>query len=211
LALLDALHYHSRDPQRDPLPFPSWVLVAANLDAGFVFKPALNRIRRVLPHGRNLRDGERIQGTVVYEGLGLRYFPFGGGRGLLRVNGMNAQAAVPDTQIAICDHCHQFSIWIKKVMEYPVLRATPSPHPDMPANILPDYEEARSVFGEGIVTLHKWSSEMDDCRTVDPANALKYYNTEVEVSVAASLRETHFLIRQNLIEQFYKEDDEALR
>lgn len=32
-------------------------------------------------------------------------------------------------------------------MEYPVLRATRSPHPDMPADILPDYEEARSVFG----------------------------------------------------------------
>ena len=30
---------------------------------------------------------------------------------------------------------------------FPVLRATPSPHPDLPADILPDYEEARSVFG----------------------------------------------------------------
>jgi hypothetical protein len=63
------------------------------------------------------------------------------------INGAQAQMAEPETMIAKCNHCQQFSIWINRVMEYPVLRATPSPHPDLPADILTDYEEARSVFG----------------------------------------------------------------
>jgi hypothetical protein len=63
------------------------------------------------------------------------------------VRGVPSHVAVPDTMVGICDHCHQFSIWINRVMEYPVLRATPPPHPDLPKDILPDYEEARSVFG----------------------------------------------------------------
>jgi hypothetical protein len=55
-------------------------------------------------------------------------------------------------------------------------------------------------------TLHAWAVEMDDCKAVDQANELKYYNTEAETTAAVSGRELGFIYRHNLYQQFLDED-----
>jgi predicted RNA-binding Zn-ribbon protein involved in translation (DUF1610 family) len=44
-----------------------------------------------------------------------------------------------------CSHCGRYTIWINKVMIYPLVNGVPNPHSEMPDDIKKDYEEARSI------------------------------------------------------------------
>lgn len=55
---------------------------------------------------------------------------------------------IPDLEAAICDHCKNFSLWRKSDLLYPAPRTAPPPHPEMPATILPDYQEAQAVYDQ---------------------------------------------------------------
>lgn len=48
-------------------------------------------------------------------------------------------------KVAICDHCRGYSIWVNKIMIYPISDGVPGPHFDMPEDIKTDYNEARSI------------------------------------------------------------------
>jgi hypothetical protein len=51
-----------------------------------------------------------------------------------------------------------------------------------------------------------WHTEMHDCEAVDPANRVRYYNTESEIIVEQMLRLQHFVSRHQLHSQFLAED-----
>jgi hypothetical protein len=65
----------------------------------------------------------------------------------LRVSSLNApnKAVNFSPKFAYCSYCHQVSIWIEETLVYPSLLPVPNPNPDMPENIIADYEEARSI------------------------------------------------------------------
>lgn len=46
-----------------------------------------------------------------------------------------------------CEHCHQNTYWYEKRMIIPAEAPVAPPHPDMPASILEEYQEARGIFG----------------------------------------------------------------
>lgn len=50
-----------------------------------------------------------------------------------------------DTRVALCEHCGDFSLWIKESMIYPLTDGVPNPSSDMPEDVRKDYEEARSI------------------------------------------------------------------
>jgi hypothetical protein len=47
---------------------------------------------------------------------------------------------------AFCDNCSNFSIWLNKEMIYPNKSTAPLPSPDMPKDVLADYNEARDIL-----------------------------------------------------------------
>jgi hypothetical protein len=47
--------------------------------------------------------------------------------------------------IAVCTHCGGFSLWLQDRLVYPSSGGAPLPNPDLPADIMSDYEEARSI------------------------------------------------------------------
>lgn len=55
-------------------------------------------------------------------------------------------AQIVGLALAVCDHCGAFSVWLHQKLLFPATRTAPAPHPDAPANILGDYEEASSVL-----------------------------------------------------------------
>jgi hypothetical protein len=54
--------------------------------------------------------------------------------------------------------------------------------------------------------LQKWTSEMEDCMTVDSQHQLQYVFTASEVDTETVLRMMHFLQRHNMLEDFKTED-----
>jgi len=58
----------------------------------------------------------------------------------------NQYIQVSNFNLAVCDHCDQFSIWVDQKLVFPFIRTAPAPHPDMPDNIREDFDEARAVF-----------------------------------------------------------------
>lgn len=52
---------------------------------------------------------------------------------------------VPHVAISRCLQCGKPSIWHKKKLIYPTTGSAPLPNEDLPADILTDYEEARSI------------------------------------------------------------------
>ncbi len=58
-----------------------------------------------------------------------------------------AYSIVGNLHLATCDHCEKFSVWLNASMVFPPKITAPSPHPDTPEKIKPDFEEARAVFG----------------------------------------------------------------
>lgn len=60
-------------------------------------------------------------------------------------------------------------------------------------------------------TLVIWSGEMNDCFAVDPDNKQKYLDTTEHIFAVMGARQADFLIRHNLIKQFFDEDDAGKR
>lgn len=68
--------------------------------------------------------------------------------------------SITEAYIVICGHCGGHAYWLGRqlipakgdyetgVMIHPSLYSTPLPHPEMPADIRADYEEAREVAGQ---------------------------------------------------------------
>jgi len=46
-----------------------------------------------------------------------------------------------------CGHCKQWSYWYEGKMVVPAEAPVEPPHPDLPADCLPEYTEARDIFG----------------------------------------------------------------
>ena len=46
----------------------------------------------------------------------------------------------------ICSHCQGRTIWFKEIMIFPDTSISPHPNPDLPQEIINDYEEARSIL-----------------------------------------------------------------
>lgn len=69
---------------------------------------------------------------------GNAYATFGRG-GFQEVSGVT---------FAWCTHCHNESIWVSSKLTYPASTQAPPPNPDLPENILLDYEEASRIVGE---------------------------------------------------------------
>lgn len=51
-----------------------------------------------------------------------------------------------ELDLAHCQHCDSYSLWLQKKMIYPVSGTAPLPNPDLPPDIKADYDEARSVI-----------------------------------------------------------------
>ncbi len=60
-------------------------------------------------------------------------------------------------------------------------------------------------------TLHGWSYEMGDCRSVDPENRNPYYNVEGEINALMMIRLLDFLDRHGLYDKFIEEDKAGKR
>jgi Domain of unknown function (DUF4145) len=54
-------------------------------------------------------------------------------------------ATIDNLAVAYCAHCRQYSVWHVQRMIYPQKLTAPEGHPDMPPEILSDYEEARVI------------------------------------------------------------------
>ena len=50
-----------------------------------------------------------------------------------------------ELQLSLCDNCGENSIWVKGEYIYPAKNSAPRPNPDLPANILADYNEAAAI------------------------------------------------------------------
>lgn len=48
---------------------------------------------------------------------------------------------------SVCEHCKQISYWYDQKMIIPSDSPVQPPHPDMPEEIIAEYNEARSIFG----------------------------------------------------------------
>jgi hypothetical protein len=61
------------------------------------------------------------------------------------------------------------------------------------------------------VTLNRWSLEMADCGSVDPANDTRYYNVRAEITAIQVTRFLDFLARHELFDKFIEEDNAGKR
>lgn len=59
-----------------------------------------------------------------------------------RYNGVNG------VTFAWCTHCNNESIWVGNKLIYPASTQAPPPNPDLPEDILPDYQEACNIAGD---------------------------------------------------------------
>ncbi|MBP7557473.1 MAG: DUF4145 domain-containing protein, partial [Chitinophagaceae bacterium] len=53
--------------------------------------------------------------------------------------------ALKDYQVALCSHCKMASIWLKERMVYPLSGTVEMANPDMPEDIMNDYNEAKDI------------------------------------------------------------------
>ena len=53
---------------------------------------------------------------------------------------------VPNLQLAACDHCGQFSIWLDQNMVFPNVSTAPLGNEDLPKEVKEDYDEAREIL-----------------------------------------------------------------
>ena len=44
-----------------------------------------------------------------------------------------------------CEHCHEVGVWHDEVLDFPASLPVGPPHPDMPEDVVADYEEARRI------------------------------------------------------------------
>ena len=59
-----------------------------------------------------------------------------------------AQTTLPDAGVVKCHRCSKISIWHQKTMVFPDGGNAPLPHPDMPADVAEDFNEARSIVSK---------------------------------------------------------------
>jgi hypothetical protein len=52
-----------------------------------------------------------------------------------------------EVKLSMCGHCGEYGLWLNDRMLYPTASTAPPPNPDLPEDIKPDYEEARSILG----------------------------------------------------------------
>jgi Domain of unknown function (DUF4145) len=53
---------------------------------------------------------------------------------------------IPNLQLAECDHCHRYSIWLDQNMVFPDISTAPLANPDLPKEVKADYDEARGIL-----------------------------------------------------------------
>ena len=82
-----------------------------------------------------------------------------------------AKRATPDLSLGLCAHCSSPTVWLGQLyppnqqtglMLYPTDAPGPGPHPDMPATVAADYEEARSIVARsprGAIALLRLAAE----------------------------------------------------
>lgn len=63
-----------------------------------------------------------------------------------RVGGKHQEVA--DVSFCRCEHCGSLSVWRKGMMIYPDGGNAPLPNPDLPGEVVKDYEEARSILAK---------------------------------------------------------------
>ena len=73
-------------------------------------------------------------GVYAKQKWGSLYFGYGGTR----------EAPI---DFCVCEHCEEISYWYQERMLIPSDSPIQPPHPDMPDDIVPEYNEARSIFG----------------------------------------------------------------
>ena len=61
--------------------------------------------------------------------------------------GMTAPSwrVMTELDVAHCQQCNSYSLWLNEKMIYPVSGTAPLPNPDLPSEIRADYDEARSI------------------------------------------------------------------
>jgi hypothetical protein len=57
----------------------------------------------------------------------------------------NGRLDMPEWRVSHCTHCSSITVWESSTMIYPDSSLAPMPNPDLPANIIADFEEARSI------------------------------------------------------------------
>lgn len=60
--------------------------------------------------------------------------------------GYQVEGLIPDLEVKKCAYCSKISIWYEHDMVFPIPSIAPRPHPDMPAHIAIDFNEAREVL-----------------------------------------------------------------
>ncbi|PFC85555.1 hypothetical protein CN272_20935 [Bacillus anthracis] len=59
---------------------------------------------------------------------------------------MDTHLHLIDLMSCKCAHCNEDSFWYKEKMIYPSKSPAPNPHPDIPADIIDDYNEAANIL-----------------------------------------------------------------
>lgn len=59
---------------------------------------------------------------------------------------MEMSSDIPALRSCRCTHCIEYSFWYKEKMIYPSKSPAPNPHPDIPTDIIDDYNEAASIL-----------------------------------------------------------------
>lgn len=57
------------------------------------------------------------------------------------------QSPVEGLFVTLCAHCNDVSVWFDGLLLHPEVSSAPLPHPEIPADVSGDFEEARNVFG----------------------------------------------------------------
>jgi hypothetical protein len=57
----------------------------------------------------------------------------------------HGQLTMQDWRVSHCMHCSDMTVWRSSTMVYPDSSLAPLPNPDLPADIIADFEEARSI------------------------------------------------------------------
>jgi hypothetical protein len=64
------------------------------------------------------------------------------------LGGNNGYSSSDWISSSVCEHCNEATLWHGYAMIYPNRGSAPQPNPDMPADVLADYEEAATIAGQ---------------------------------------------------------------
>lgn len=57
----------------------------------------------------------------------------------------NSSFELTETAVALCKHCHMFSIWYYEKMVFPLTGGVETANPDLPNDVKIDYNEAKDI------------------------------------------------------------------